>query len=132
MTQSLWTPRLRLALLKLVVVFTLVIAISGFGHAGSHAPDHALSNVVHEHNLISDKEANDCEFHAASGICATQPHGTSEHQDSTECCYGVCMSFLPPQPLEAAACAEASVPFFRATEFESSAGAFAELRPPRV
>lgn len=132
MMQRLWTPQLRLAFLKLVVVSTLVVATSGLGHAGSHAPDHALSNVVHEHSLISDNEANHCELHAASGICETQPPAAGEHQASAECCDGVCMAFMPPQPREAAVCVEASETFVRAAEFEPSAGATADLRPPRV
>lgn len=129
--QSFWTLRLRSAFVRLVVVFALVVATSGLGHAGSHAPDHALSNVVYEHSLISDHEANHCESRAASGDCEAQAHPVEEHQASVECCDGVCMSFVPPQLRESAACVETSEIFSQAAEFEPSAGALANLRPPR-
>lgn len=130
--QRLWTSKLHAAFLKLVVVFALVIATSGFGHPASHAPDHSLSNVVHEHSIISDDEADLCKFHSASSAYESQVRSVGDHQASVECCDGVCISFMSPQPREGAARVEASQTFSRAAEFEPSAAATADLRPPRV
>ncbi len=132
MMQRLWIHQIRSAFLKLFVVFTLLVFVSGLGHAGSHTPDHARADIVHEYSLTSDHETNHCGFLAASAGCETHARSVGEHQTSDECCDGVCMSSMPPQPRATAVCVEASETFARAAEFEPSAGATTDLRPPRV